>query len=184
MATTLFEAYQEPHRHYHTMAHVDACLSLVAEAPLEPADRVVMELAVWFHDVIYEPQASNNELRSAQMATDWMQRVGLDGHQRVAALIEMTAGHIVAATDSAEIQLFHDVDLAILGSVPDEYSAYADQIRAEYSWMTDLEYRKGRCGVLETFLARDTIFALAPYQNAFERVARSNLSDELARLAG
>ncbi|EKF38376.1 hypothetical protein MOQ_001416 [Trypanosoma cruzi marinkellei] len=67
--------YTEPQRHYHTMAHLEEMLSCLArfqsEAPVAhrlPAEgtrRLVVELAILFHDAVYDPRRSDNEERSA-----------------------------------------------------------------------------------------------------------------------
>lgn len=67
----LTTAYSEPVRHYHTLAHItdslyefDRLIGL-AEAPHE------IEMAIWFHDAVYDPKAHDNEERSAEWAQDF-----------------------------------------------------------------------------------------------------------------
>lgn len=51
----LVDAYSQKHRHYHTGAHIDHCLrefDVAAGLAIEPAE---VELALWFHDAIYDP---------------------------------------------------------------------------------------------------------------------------------
>ncbi|RZK94730.1 MAG: hypothetical protein EOO62_30490, partial [Hymenobacter sp.] len=47
----LAAAYNAPERHYHTLQHIENLLDRVGEYPLQ--DPVVVELAVWFHDAVY-----------------------------------------------------------------------------------------------------------------------------------
>jgi predicted metal-dependent HD superfamily phosphohydrolase len=74
-----------------------------------------------------------------------------------------------------------DADLAILGADDPAYRAYADQIRQEYAWVSEPDYRMGRRQVLECFLARPKIFDLLAH---LEEPARRNIAAEIARLAG
>ncbi len=49
------EKYSEPHRFYHTLTHIDSMLNHLDR--IKP-DGVELALAVWFHDVIYDPRSS------------------------------------------------------------------------------------------------------------------------------
>lgn len=64
----LLRRYREPQRHYHTLQHRDECFAaldlLHAEAP-HPGE---VGLALWFHDAVYDPQATDDEARSAGRA--------------------------------------------------------------------------------------------------------------------
>jgi len=76
-----------------------------------------------------------------------------------------------------------DADLAILGSPEVRYDRYAAGIRAEYAFVSDDDYRHGRRGVLEKFLAREQIFYTPIMAIEGEAAARSNLGRETANLA-
>lgn len=58
----LMELYSEENRAYHNLLHIDRMLSWLDESG-EASDAV--ELAIWFHDAIYDPQGSQNEAKSA-----------------------------------------------------------------------------------------------------------------------
>ena len=62
----LAAAYQAPSRHYHTLQHVDNLLKRLDATVLQ--DAPVVELAVWFHDAVYNAFKSDNEARSAALA--------------------------------------------------------------------------------------------------------------------
>ena len=63
-------AYSEPHRHYHTTAHIDACLAELDLAGDLASDRGEVEVALWFHDAIYRSWRHDNEQRSADLAAE------------------------------------------------------------------------------------------------------------------
>ena len=62
--------YAESHRSYHTFQHLDECFVNFDEAR-HLADKVrEIELALWFHDAVYEVRAQDNEEQSASWARD------------------------------------------------------------------------------------------------------------------
>ena len=63
----LCSRYSAPGRHYHTPRHICQCLSQLDGARDEIAHADFVEIALWFHDVIYDPKAKDNEDRSARL---------------------------------------------------------------------------------------------------------------------
>jgi predicted metal-dependent HD superfamily phosphohydrolase len=53
--------YSEPHRAYHNRLHIDECLQEFDRMRGEARNPIALELAIWFHDVIYDPRATDNE---------------------------------------------------------------------------------------------------------------------------
>jgi predicted metal-dependent HD superfamily phosphohydrolase len=181
MAEVLTAAYGEPHRHYHTLSHIEACLGVLERVPLGDTERAEAELAVWFHDVVYDVTLSENEARSAALAKAWLAEQGLDAPE-VAATIEMTAGHGLPDGASVVMRAVHDVDLAILGAPAVEYDAYAAAIRREYGHLDDDVYRLGRRDVLHRLGASKALYSLPMFRTTLEPRARANLARELAHL--
>jgi predicted metal-dependent HD superfamily phosphohydrolase len=93
-------------------------------------------------------------------------------------LIQKTKTH--EAGDDPDAQVLIDADLAILGTSESAYRTYADQIRQEYAWVPESDYRNGRRQVLERFLVKSRIFHLLGH---LEKPARRNIAAEIARLA-
>lgn len=179
---SLARAYAEPHRHYHNLAHVAHILDVLKELPaLEPC---LLELAAWFHDVVYDPRANDNEERSAAVAREALRELNLpaDQGERVGQLILLTKGHAPPA-DDADAQLLLDADLAILGASPEAYDRYAEAIRREYAWVPEPAYRAGRSAVLRHFLDRPALYGTDELRRRWEAQARQNLRRELAALA-
>jgi len=171
--------YSEETRHYHTGAHIKAMLDFISYYYYELYNPLAVHLAIWFHDVIYDTRAKNNEGKSAEYAEKVLSEVGVPGEviTRVKELVLATKSH-QAPPDDFDCQLFLDCDLAILGATKDVYDEYAKNIRLEYSWVSEEDYRRGRKQVLEKFLQRDRIF----YVYNYEGQARRNLEREIASL--
>ncbi len=55
--TALERQYSAPGRHYHTLAHLDAVLATFDELRHLAPNPDVAELALWLHDVVWEPMA-------------------------------------------------------------------------------------------------------------------------------
>lgn len=137
----------------------------------------VVRLAAWLHDVIYDSKAFDNEERSAEFAVRICGELGIRVGGRVAALILKTKTH--DAEDDADAHVLLDADLAILGQPQLIYQSYAEQIRREFAWVSDSEYRNGRTKVLTSFLRRPRIYHLLTH---LEESARRNLAQEIAAL--
>ena len=171
-------AYSGPGRFYHTLDHVLAVLATAGSLASYTKNLNAVKLATWLHDVIYDSRASDNEERSAEYALCLCEELAIPEGERVAALIRKTKTH--DAGDDVDAQVLLDADLAILGASESDYLAYAENIRREYAWVPESDYRKGRRQVLERFLTRPRIFHFLSH---LEEPARRNLAAEIARLA-
>ncbi|MDJ0363934.1 hypothetical protein QMK33_02125 [Hymenobacter sp. H14-R3] len=176
----LLVAYDAPARHYHNLQHIRNLLNQVADQQLE--DRVVVELAIWFHDAVYSALRSDNEAKSADWALAFLQATTLAPARqaRVADLIRRTQDHTQPQPpDDADLLLFLDADLSVLGAPAADYWDYARQVRREYRLVPDLLYRPGRRKVLAKLLAAPVLFHTPALHAAFAAAARRNLQAEL-----
>jgi predicted metal-dependent HD superfamily phosphohydrolase len=184
----LLDRWSEPARRYHTIEHLVFMLDVVdASEPFAGANLADVRLATWFHDAIYDPTAlaaGTNEQASADLAAAVLPPLAVGRAQiaEVVRLVLLTADHRVDAGDRTGA-LLADADLAILGTEPDRYRRYAEQVRAEYAHVPDDAFRAGRSAVLTKLLALDPIYHLAPHQEAWEARARANMQAELSRLS-
>lgn len=175
-------AHTEPHRHYHDLTHLDECFAVVDAMPdLRQHDRHIVDLAIWFHDAIYDPTRSDNEVLSAAMARDFLAAANVDCGDEVGVLIEMTAGHMPSDVTPRSAAV-HDADLAILGAAEHRYQEYVGQIRAEYAHVPDADFAVGRSHVLASFLALERIYLRPDLRSRFEARARANIRTELDNL--
>jgi len=174
--------YSAPGRHYHNLEHIHKCLELLAEVRAQCDDPDAIEVAIWFHDCIYDPTRRDNEEASAHVAERSLGECGIsaDQIQRVRELILATK-HAVQPTDP-DSQLLVDIDLAILGSAPATFDEYERGIRLEYAHVPDEAFANGRAQILEMFLARPRIFLTECFRRRFESSARQNLARSIAQL--
>ena len=184
-ATVLADRYTEPNRAYHDSTHIAAMLYGLDANRASARAAHEIALAILFHDVVYDPRRSDNEAASASCAETAMTSLGFAPQQiaRVAGLIMATQhGAREPAPDDTDCALLLDLDLAILGSAPDAYRAYAAAIRREYAHVPDVLYRPGRTHVLKTFLAQPNIYRTPKFRARYEVQARANLAAEVTAL--
>jgi predicted metal-dependent HD superfamily phosphohydrolase len=180
----LVAAYSEHHRHYHTLQHLRECLAhaeAVRTLARHPAE---LDLALWFHDAVYDPQRKDNEERSAQWAHASVLAAGCaqDIADRVSALVLATRDH-VCRNEEVDTQLMLDIDLSILGASYARFDEYERQVRAEYAHVDDAAFRAGRTKFVQSLLARPAIYTTDVYRGTLEKRARENLQRSLEALA-
>ncbi len=174
LISTVTARYEEPHRHYHTVLHLEACLRAVHVLTQMPPREV--ELALLFHDAVYDPSAANNEQASVELLFEEGRRAWLDD-----ALLQRTAPLILATKHLGdempeEAGWVVDADLSILGTEDQEkFELYEQQVRREYAFVDDHVFAAGRANFVRGMLERDTIFATRRGRLLWEKNARRNL---------
>lgn len=178
----LLRQYAEKHRFYHTIEHIKACLGFFDEVKSSISDAKSLEIALWFHDVIYDPIRNDNEAKSALFAKSFLESIHDSDYdiQKIEKLILQTK-HPSKPTNSDEKYLI-DIDLAILGASIELYNRYETWIRKEYKRIPDLLYKKGRKKVLNSFIDLERIYQTDYFYKKFEVQARKNLNAALNKL--
>ncbi len=173
--------YEENGRFYHTLDHIQFVLTKIEEIG-NAQDLNTLRLAVWFHDVIYDPQAHDNEEQSAQYAREVLLDLGLGKEQVTAVtnLIQATTHKELAKENDTKILL--DADLAILAANPGIFDQYCLDIRKEYAHVPIQIYRPARRILLQNFIQREHIYQTVHMRKSSEKRARKNLEREIERL--
>jgi len=183
----LKQRHAEPQRHYHTWAHIEALLGWFGQRRVHLHDPLSVELAILFHDAVYDPTRSDNEAESARLLGD-ADLPDLDDTVRARALrlIEATARHEIPegldGPDRNDMAEFLDMDLSILGARREVFDAYEDAIRREYAFVPEDLYREARRGILQRFLERERLYFSDWGRERFEATARVNLAPSIAAL--
>ncbi|WP_327296851.1 MULTISPECIES: hypothetical protein [unclassified Streptomyces] len=182
-AENLLARWAEPHRRYHTTAHLTAVLDHIDTLAGHAADPAAVRLAAWFHDAVYRPDRSENEERSAQLAERALTEAGVPEARtaEVARLVRLTVGHDPQPGDTNG-EVLCDADLAILAATPAAYGQYAAAVREEYAFVPDPAFREGRSAVLRELLGLPRLFHTDHGQTQWEPRARQNLATELELL--
>ena len=176
----LLDAYSEPQRHYHTIQHIVECLAFFHQIKNQLNDPIAVELAIWFHDAIYDPQAIDNEEKSAELIEQYCSQLFEKAQlQKVYEWIIATKKHS-PATDQ-DLNYLLDIDLAILGSSKRRFAEYEQQIQQEYSWVDADLYRVKRAEVLNYFFEMKPLYQTEYFRDLLEEQAKNNLTSSLRK---
>ncbi len=183
-AEAMLARYREPQRFYHTVQHLEECIAWFDQARSSARQPLELELALWYHDAVYDPRRSDNEEASARLAAEHLRIAGSPPRigAEVSALILWTT-HAAEPPEGAAALLV-DIDLAILGATMERYAEYERQIREEYAWVPAVLFRRRRAALLERFLARQRVYVTPLLRDRLEERARANVVQSLAALRG
>jgi predicted metal-dependent HD superfamily phosphohydrolase len=177
----LTQAYAEPQRHYHNQQHIAECLAEFDAARHLAQQPVAVEMALWFHDAVYDPKAGDNEERSAALAKVCLEAAGLSDFAGTTAELVM-ATKLHGADAGPDAALVVDVDLSILGQSEVRFAEYETQIRKEYGWVPKLIFNPKRAEILQRFLDRERIYTNEHFATRYEQNARRNLEESIRKL--
>lgn len=176
----LASAYSSPDRHYHNLSHISDCLEVLDRCRSLAGDPPAIEMALWFHDAVYDTHAGDNEEQSAQWAV--RELGGGEPAATVRRLILATKHSTEAPTDNDEA-LIADIDLVIVGSDTEKFWSYDDAIRREYEWVPEAVFRSTRAEILRRFLERERIYQTPYFHDRYDKPARANLRASIDRLS-
>lgn len=180
--------YNEAHRAYHTLHHLKQLFAQFEQVKHNLYEPHIIALALYYHDVIYEPTRADNELKSADYAVEALQKyLSAEQCQHIYALIMMTATHqLDKLTDDdkrSDAAYLLDMDLSVLGAAGSEYELYASAVRKEYAHVPVTDYCVGRTAVLKGLLAHPRLYLTDYYFERLEEQARDNIKRELTSLS-
>lgn len=183
----LRQRYSEPQRHYHTWQHVEALLGHYETIRDQLRDPTAVLWALYWHDAIYDPQASDNEDKSADLLAEMAAPDLSDATlKRADTIIRATRQHLVppglSAEDQSDLELFLDIDLSILAAPEMVFDQYETQIRQEYAFVPEPLYLEARSDILKGFLKRQRLYFSDHFFNLWEDRARTNLQRSIAML--
>ncbi|MHC5109520.1 MAG: HD domain-containing protein [Planctomycetota bacterium] len=179
----LIQLYTSSTRHYHDLNHIRDLHQRLSEFRRNNAGEdmpwQLVELAIWFHDSVYDATRQDNEVQSAAMSRrklsilldeedqNWMERA-----------ILATVDH--QPNDDSAIQLLLDLDLAPLAEPYEVFEANANAIRREYAHLSESEFDQGRREFLAALLQRERLYGTPYFHDQLESAARSNIQRALS----
>lgn len=189
--------YNEPQRHYHTLRHLHELFTALQPHLAGHPYAKAMELATWFHDLVYETDPTaypTNEAKSAKemlriLAENrpaWLKSecvmheqvylaaeiiVSTKTHKMAADWVRAKPDHLHAA------QLFIDADMSILAASQPRLGEYDTQIAREWGQESGKEsyvFCTGRLNALRSFKAAGPVFLTREFEE-LESTAQANI---------
>lgn len=178
----LVAAYGSEGRYYHTLTHIRNMISSAFTHEALIQDKDAFLFAIFFHDIVYDATAKDNEEKSARAAVDFLQKINFWEEELVTVAQMILATKTHTPGDMPDTAMLLDIDLEVLGADAATYRTYSEQIRKEYAMYPDEVYNPGRKKVLEHFLEKPFIYATAAFREQLEIPARTNIENEIATL--
>ncbi len=170
----LVRLYSDASRHYHTPEHIAHCLRQFDAASPYMDEPDAVELALWFHDVIYDIHADDNELRSAEL---FERLAGItmspEFKQRVHDLIMVTTHDGFPGT--ADERFMVDIDLSSFGLPWDEFARDSAAVRAEFGHVPDERFYSRQRDFMRKLLSRPSFCFTDFFRARHEDQARENI---------
>ena len=178
----LIRRYQELHRFYHNVNHIQFCLLQLSRVRKLADQPDAIETSIWFHDSIYDPKSYDNEEKSASLAEKLLSEANVSLY-----LIELVIEMILETKhrhkpEKTDVQTILDIDLSILGTENQEYDNYEKGIRREYIFIDKRKYAIARIKVLKEFLDREEIYFTEYFIKRYEEKARENINKTIDSL--
>ena len=171
--------YTSKNRYYHTLAHLEHILNQLIDVQKEVKDWDTILFSMYYHDIIYDAKANDNEEKSAKIAALRMSEIEVPKHQIETCVAQILATKRHLKTENNDTNLFIDADLSILGQSSDLYIEYYKNVRKEYKMYPDFLYNLGRKKVLKHFLTMENIFKTPHFNFHFEAYAKLNIQKEI-----
>lgn len=171
----LLEFYNQPERCYHTMEHIDFCLELFDKVSDQCINPDAVELAIWFHDAVYNFPVTDNEQLSAEyfleVTSGYLPEPMCENvYQQVLA-----TSHKVQPADKDQ-QILVDIDLSSFGRPWEQFLRDGKNVRRELVYLDDDEFYPGQISFMKELIDRENFYNTPWFQQQFEGTARHNLS--------
>ena len=175
--------YSAPGRHYHTLNHLDHSIEQMNLALTCIDEPKAMEMAILFHDVICEPDADDNEQRSA----DLFEQAARNNFNQ--EFINQVKKLILSTTHNKnpefnDEKLICDIDLSSFALPWELFLRDSNAIRAEHPSTPDRLFYPAKLRYLNAMLERPALFLTEFFYVRYENHARENIHRYIKQLRG
>ena len=164
--------YNSKERAYHNLTHIAQSMKEYDNFNIYSPK---IELAIWYHDVIYNPKRNDNEEKSSEFAKNQLTNMNVN-HSLINDSIRIinSTKHTYLLSNLDEM-IMSDIDLSIFGKDKQRLIQYEEGIRFEYSFVPENVYRIERSKILKRFFEKDRIYYIDFFHNRYEEKAKRNL---------
>lgn len=173
----LIDSYSEPQRYYHTLDHIEYCLSLFDEISSDAHNPDAIELAIWYHDVVYTPGAVDNEQLSADQFMATSHGVFDDALRDTIYRHIMATVHNGSEVKDTDTQYMLDIDLSSFGRPWPEFIHDSDNLRLEMKDQPDEVFYQKQAAFQDKLFGQPRFFKSDYFYHKYEIQARQNRSD-------
>lgn len=148
----LLEMWNEPHRSYHNLNHLVDLTNMInsdyANSKINQVTAEKLLLTSLFHDIIYDPTRTDNEVKSAEFF------LNLCTEKKDIHILDIKQAILDTATHTGDNYLserFNKYDMNIVERDFDSLLEWEKGIHEEYNFAGDL-YKEGRIKFLESIV--------------------------------
>ncbi len=172
------KSYDQKHRRYHSLSHIEYCLKKFSQYRKYADDPTAIEMAIFFHDIIWDPTKNNNEKKSAELAEKILKKAKVKKKiiSKIKRLI-MATTHKNYVND-IDSRLIADIDLISLAKPIKQYFQDMKDVRWELS-IAGKKILFKRKKFLRSMIDRKRIYQTKDISNKYEKKARQNILKEL-----
>jgi predicted metal-dependent HD superfamily phosphohydrolase len=172
----LLDGYNEPQRHYHTLAHIEHCMAMFDQCKSLTSNPDALELAVWFHDVIFEPGSPDNEARSAELYLELSDGAHDEATRGLVKRLIMATLHDGSSLEDSDARYMVDIDLSSFGLSWEDFLRDSQNLRLESADLSDAEYFRRKTNFQNCLLAKEHFYLSEFFATRLETQARANLA--------
>lgn len=171
----LLQHYEMPYRHYHNLSHLNHCMQEFCQVEDLIPDPASVEMALWFHDVIYIPGNFDNEEKSVSFFLSQIGGALSPSFAKKVTRLILSTTHKELSKDEDE-RFITDIDLSSLGLSWENFKKDSQNLREERKDMADTVYYKANTKFLKHLLGRGRIFQTAFFYQRYEQIAIQNIN--------
>jgi pantetheine-phosphate adenylyltransferase len=137
------EAWKEPHRFYHNMGHLTSLIKQIETSDLTYNEKIILEIAAVYHDVVYNPRSDSNEKDSVEIFKSHCLKEN-ENTKLICNIILDTANDEPNEELGKLNVMFHAMDRSVLKGNFKELFVWEKKIFKEFQYANHKTYKKYR----------------------------------------